>query len=416
VRREAIKHWLMIAGAAIFPLQWLIVHFSALPMEPQWQALSSGLSIFGAAFLLSWAAELAQLDIPQALALAFLALIAVLPEYAVDIYFAWQAGKNPVYTAYATANMTGANRLLIGLGWATVIIAFWLRSGTGEISLGRDRRLEVISLLVATCYSFLLPIKGTLSVLDAVVFLIIFTFYMIAASQAHLIEPELEGPPETLARYGVAMRRVFTLWLFAYAGLTIFTAAEPFAEGLLASGRTLGIEEFVLVQWLAPLASESPEFVVAMLFALRGNPQAGIGTLISSTVNQWTLLVGMLPIAYSLSSGHLMPMHMDARQQAEMFLTSAQSLFALVVIANFSFSTGEALILLGLFLVQLFFASPEVRFAYAFVYLVLAGALAFGLRHNRVSLLTMMPRRVRRSLRPHVMPPQRRRNQQGRVW
>jgi cation:H+ antiporter len=398
----------------MFPLQWLIVHFLALPLEPHWQALSSGFSIFGAAFMLSWAAELAQLDIPQALALAFLALIAVLPEYAVDIYFAWQAGQNPVYTAYATANMTGANRLLIGVGWATVIIAFWLKSGVREMSLGRDRRLEVIALAIATLYSLVLPMKGTLSVLDAAVFLIIFAFYMIAASQAQHVEPELEGPPEMIARYGVAFRRVFTLLLFGYAGLTIFTAAEPFAEGLLASGRTFGIEEFVLVQWLAPLASESPEFIVATLFALRGNPQSGVGTLISSTVNQWTLLVGMLPIAYSLSSGHITPMHMDARQQTEVFLTSAQSLFALVVISNFSFSMGEALILLGLFLVPLFFSSSEVRLAYALVYLVLSGALAFGLRHNRVSLLTVMPRGVRRSLRPHIIPSPRRRSRRER--
>src|SRR6266850_2403470 len=119
----------MVAGAAMFPLQWLIVHFSGLHLAPQWEALSSGLSIFGAAFMLSWAAELAQLDIPQALALAFLALIAVLPEYAVDIYFAWQAGKDPSYTAYATANMTGANRLLIGLGWACVVFTYWLKTG-----------------------------------------------------------------------------------------------------------------------------------------------------------------------------------------------------------------------------------------------------------------------------------------------
>src|SRR5215470_9433998 len=92
------KNWLWLFVAAVLPLQWLVVHVTGMHLAPHWQALSSGISIFGAAFLLSWAAELAQLDIPQALALAFLALIAVLPEYAVDIYFAWQAGKNPSYT------------------------------------------------------------------------------------------------------------------------------------------------------------------------------------------------------------------------------------------------------------------------------------------------------------------------------
>jgi cation:H+ antiporter len=194
----------MIAGAAMFPLQWLIVHFSGIPLAPQWEALSSGLSIFGAAFMPRGAPNSRNWTFPRRWRFAFLALIAVLPEYAVDIYFAWQAGKNPAYTAYATANMTGANRLLIGVGWAAVMIAFWLKSGTREMSLGRDRRLEVVSLLVATCYSFLLPLKGTLSILDAAVFLVIFTFYMIAASQAHLVEPELEGPPETLAQFGAA--------------------------------------------------------------------------------------------------------------------------------------------------------------------------------------------------------------------
>src|SRR5437660_12522808 len=123
-------------------LQWIVVYFSGISPSPEWQALCAGLAIFGAAFLLSWAAELAQLDIPQALALAFLALIAVLPEYAVDMYFAWQAGQDPSYTAYATANMTGANRLLIGLGWATVVIAFWLKTGTRVMTLGQDQKVE----------------------------------------------------------------------------------------------------------------------------------------------------------------------------------------------------------------------------------------------------------------------------------
>ena len=91
--------------------------------------------------MLSWGAELAQLDIPQALAIAFLAVIAVLPEYAVDMYFAWQAGKDPAYVSYATANVTGSNRLLIGVGWATVVIAFWLKSGLREIPLLKEQRL-----------------------------------------------------------------------------------------------------------------------------------------------------------------------------------------------------------------------------------------------------------------------------------
>ena len=83
-----------VLSSVVLCLQWIAVYLSGTHPSPELQALSTGVAIFGAAFMLSWAAELAQLDIPQALALAMLALIAVLPEYAVDMYFAWMAGKN----------------------------------------------------------------------------------------------------------------------------------------------------------------------------------------------------------------------------------------------------------------------------------------------------------------------------------
>mgnify|MGYP003335434889 CR=1 FL=1 len=54
--------------------------------------------------------------------------------------------------------------------------------------------------------------------------------------------------------------------LFALAAVVILLCAEPFAESLVASGSELGIDQFLLVQWLAPLASEAPEFIVAILF------------------------------------------------------------------------------------------------------------------------------------------------------
>ena len=64
-------------------------------LAPTTAAIIFGLGILGAAFILSWAAEVAQMDIPRGLALAVLAVIAVLPEYAVDLYFAWEAARNP---------------------------------------------------------------------------------------------------------------------------------------------------------------------------------------------------------------------------------------------------------------------------------------------------------------------------------
>jgi hypothetical protein len=135
--------------------------------------------------------------------------------------------------------------------------------------------------------------------------------------------------------------------MFAFAGLVIWYSSEPFAEGLKMTGTVYGINQFLLVQWLAPLASESPEAMIALLFALKGKGSTGIGALISSKVNQWTLLVGAIPLAYALAVGGWGPMVLNHQQQEELLLTSAQSLFAAVVISDFRFALWEALLLTG---------------------------------------------------------------------
>jgi len=369
-----------------------VVHLSGTHAAPEFQALSAGLAIFGASFMLSWAAELAQLDIPQALALALLALIAVLPEYAVDMYFAWMAGKDPKYTAFATANMTGANRLLIGIGWAAVVFAFWLKTRKKAVQLEPSHKIEVFYLGLATLYSFFIPFKGRLDLFDAVIFIAIFVCYMRRASQSAHVEPELEGPTEVIASWGISARRWVTVGFFLLSGYTILISAEPFAEGLLATGRTFGIEEFILVQWLAPLASESPEFIVAILFAFRANPGASLGTLISSKINQWTLLIGMLPVVYAISAGQISPMQMDERQVEELLLTAAQSLFAVAILANLSFSVGEALILFVLFGTQLLIPDPRFRYYFSFLYIVLAIGMVVLKRDYREGVASLFAR------------------------
>ena len=70
-----------------------------------------------------------------------LALIAVLPEYAVDFVFTWKAGKDPdEYAPLALANMTGGNRLLIGVGWSLVVLlAAWRMQDGSRKADGYDR-------------------------------------------------------------------------------------------------------------------------------------------------------------------------------------------------------------------------------------------------------------------------------------
>ena len=119
--------WMGLALAVCIPGVGL--RLSGEHIDPVVAATLFGIAIVGAAFILSWAAEVIQLDVGSGLALALLALIAVLPEYAVDFVFTANAGREFAETGaaeewgpLALANMTGANQLLIGFGWPLVIL------------------------------------------------------------------------------------------------------------------------------------------------------------------------------------------------------------------------------------------------------------------------------------------------------
>ena len=359
-----------LAVALTFPA--LLVRFTSPHLPHPFEAVVYGLAIVGAAFLLSWAAEVAQLDISAGLAIAVLAFIAVLPEYAVDLVFAWKGGNavekygHACQAAGATgesscslalANMTGSNRLLIGIGWSLVVfIAWWQWRKRGSrqdcVELERSHAVELSFLTVASAYSLTLPFKRTITLLDAALLILLFVLYTVRISRAPAEEPHLVGPASWLGSFAESKRRAAVLGLFVFAAGVILLCAEHFAEALVATGAQFGVNEFLLVQWLAPLASEAPELLVAGLYAWRLNTNAGLGTLVSSKVNQWTLLVGSLPIVFALASGSHHGLPIIARQREELLLTAAQSVFAVAVLANLSISVREAAWLFGLFWAQ----------------------------------------------------------------
>ena len=379
------------------------------------EALLFGLAIVGAAFLLSWAAEAAQLDISAGLAIAVLAFIAVLPEYAVDLVFAVKGGNAfqdanfegcpapPGQTespcSLALANMTGANRLLIGVGWTLVVfLAAYRYKKKGQrmrgITLERGHSVEISFLAVATAYSLTLPLKSSITLLDAVILVSIFLAYTIRISRAPAEEPHLVGPARWIGSFSTKGRRSAVVGLFLVAALVILLCAEHFAEALVETGASLGIGEFFLVQWLAPLASEAPELLVALLYAWRLNTNAGLGTLVSSKVNQWTLLVGTLPIAFAIASGSTHGLPIIARQREELLLTAAQSLFALAILLNLSMSVREAGFLFTLFWAQFLAGAivPEEHhdtelLIFSGIYLLLALWLLVGDRKRVPALL-----------------------------
>ena len=392
---------LMLAFASTVP--GVVVRLTGAEVAHPLAALLYGLAIVGAAFLLSWAAEVAQLDISAGLAIAVLAFIAVLPEYAVDMVFAWKggnaveayfpgchppgAGGEESACSLALANMTGANRLLIGIGWSMVVFIAWYRwrkrgRPQREIRLERSHSVEVSFLALATAYSLTLPLKHSITLIDAAILVAIFVAYTVRISRAPAEEPHLVGPARYLATFSQRGRRLSVVGLFVVAAAIILLSAERFAEALVDTGQEFGISKFLLVQWLAPLASETPELLVAGLYAWRLNTNAALGTLVSSKVNQWTLLVGTLPVVFAIALGGLHGLPIDPRQREELFLTAAQSFFALAVLATLSISTREALLLFSLFWAQFVIGAvvPESvggieRVIVAVAYLVLGTAI-----------------------------------------
>lgn len=380
---------LLLAVAATLPGAALgageLLHAGVPELAPWLQAVVYGLAVVGAAFVLAWAAEAAQLDVSAGLAIGVLALIAVLPEYAVGFVFAWKGGDdvqrygpnclNPgggeSNCSLVLANMTGGNRLLIGVGWALVVfIAWWRVRGRRHrpkgihvakhgpatrrygIKLSRSKAVELSYLALATLYCLSLPLKRTVTLVDAVVLVGIFTAYTLRISRAPASDPDLIGPSAALGALRRGRRRVSVAALFVFAAAVILVVAEHFADSLVATGTELGVSEFFLVQWLAPIASEAPELLVAGLYAWRLKTGDALTTLVSSKVNQWTLLVGTLPVVFAVSSGSLHGLPIAPAQREELLLTAAQTVFALAILADLGISVREAAALLLLFSAQ----------------------------------------------------------------
>ncbi len=340
--------------------------------DPVLASILYGVAIVGAAFMISWAAEVIQLDVGGGLALAILALIAVLPEYAVDFVLTAEAGREFAETGaadrfgpLALANMTGANQLLIGVGWPLVILlGTWRvkktkaspaeaeRATASTIHLDRTQSVDIAYLTIASVYGMTLFLKDTLSPFDAVVLVGIYIAYMVRLSGAKPGAPHLVGPSAYIALLPKITRRIVNYALFALSGAVIILVAHPFAESLIELGEKTGIDEFLLLKWLAPLASEAPELIIATLFAWRLAARTGIGALISSKVNQWTLLVGTLPIVFMIFAGQIHGLPLDEVQRDELWVTATQSVFAVAIIASRSVSRKEAWAMLTLFGVQ----------------------------------------------------------------
>lgn len=391
------KFIIYVALAIAATLPGLIIRFAGIEVAPLAGTVIFFAALLGAGFLLSWGLEAAEGHVSQGLAIAVLALITVLPEYAVDIYLSYQAGAQPgsMYAGFAAANMTGANRLLIGFVWSAVVLLYWWRGSKTGVQLKPENSIEIVFLLLPTLYSFVILLKDRIDLFDTAVFAGIFAAYIWRVGKLPKEDDDDEeetevGPAAALEELPKRKQYAVMAILGTFAAVAIFALAEPFAEALIATGAAHGVNQFLLVQWLAPLAGEAPEIIIAVLFTLALRPTVALAALVSDKINQWTLLVGMIPLAYSFGAGSVGHLALDARQHEEFFLTAAQSLFAVALIVCLRLSLRSAVVLLALFLVQLALAfvyqSDEARTIttltfLGWIYLILAVGVFIKNRH-----------------------------------
>jgi cation:H+ antiporter len=395
----------------------LVLRLSGAHPAPLIRAALFGAAVVGASMLLAWTAEVAQLDISPALAIGALALVAVLPEYVVSNVFAWRGGQAVTHFGstcqsaatqaaghdapcrLALANLLGANRLLIGIGWSVVVLLAWYRRRQrGErirgVYLGREHAVELSFLALATLWCLSLPFRRTVTMLDAGVLLLVFVGYGLRVAQAPPEEPELEGTANWLGNRPRSRRWSIALPMLALAFITIILCADAFADALVASGSALGASDFFLIEWLAPLASEAPELLIGGIYAWQLRAATGLGALVSSKVNQWTVLVGSLPLTFALASGSLHGLPLGGAERQELLLTAAQSVFGLALLGNLEVTTAEAAAMFGLFLAEFGSVSltpgPSrggVRVAFSVAYLVAGGVILLVKRRDTVALV-----------------------------
>ncbi len=392
-----LRRWIWILAAAAVAIPAIFVVFAGIHLDvtsPTIGAFVYGVGIIGSAFLLSWGCEVAELDIPPALALSVLALIAVLPEYAVSFSLTYQAATDPTYEDLAIANMVGANRTIVGFAWPLIVFLFWLRFGKKEVTLDKTQRVEVGYLGLAGLYSLIIPIKGHIDFFDVVILVALFIVYTARISRSHVEEPELLGPAAVIGGLSVAARRAMVIGMMAFAAFVIFLGAHPFAESLVNTAESFGMDKVFIVQWFAPLASEAPEIVVCVLFTLRGLANDGLGALVASKVNQWTLLIGTLPLVFSLGSGRWRALPLSPEQVGSMLVTSGQTLLAVAIMLNLKAHLWEAALLFGLFVAQFFVPirmfNLDTHYIFSAIYLGLSVILAYSLRHDLLQIIKTM--------------------------
>jgi cation:H+ antiporter len=361
----------------------------ARPVLPvQLTTVGLGIGLVAASFLLAWAADAGDAVFSGGLVLAVIALLAVLPEFIIEVRFAYVQN-----TQLVTANLTGATRLLltgaVGLPLAVAFIARRRRQAAAPLELAAPRRLELGVLLITSIFAIQIVASGKLTLLDGFVMVALYGLYARRVQGTPEEEPAVLGVPAGLVSLPPRKRRPAIAALILIAGAVVVTIANPFADALLTTGTSLGIDPYFLIQSAIPVATEAPEFVIVAVLVANRRPAQGLALLLASSVSQWTLAMGALPIAFFMGGGAT-SMPLDAHQQLELGYTIALTLFAAAALVSLRPQRVDASLMTGMLAIQLIYPTAFIQLASAFIFLVFALDLFVDGRRTVRSLFGML--------------------------
>jgi cation:H+ antiporter len=326
-------------------------------------------SMIFSALVIAWGAESAQFLVSQAFALTMLAFIQTLPEFAVEGFIAWNAGKSPTATniGLMTANFTGALRLLVGLGWPliyTTTLIFNLRKSKkfriANIELEDEHSIELTGLFIGSLYALVIVLKGTLNLLDSFILIMMYATYVFILIKLPSRDDAEIQDLEFVPRYILTRKKIYRnilIWCcFLGGGTGIILVASPFIESALGLSFVLGVPAFMMIQWLAPFLSEFPEKISAFYWAksIVKAPMA-LMNMVSSGIAELTLLISIIPIIFCISLGDIQTIQFDWAHRAEILLTAIQGILGFIILSKMKFRWFEAYGLFVLWFTQIYF-------------------------------------------------------------
>ncbi len=333
---------------------------------------------------------------------ALLALIGVIaiPDLVGGAALAWQGADQDFarYRSDILAGSTGAVRTIVGLLWPLFIAFVWATNPKTTVALHKSDGSTLWFVLLTALYMFSIYLKSCLSILDAVILLLLLAAFVwsLSRQRPNVRSTSVTG---TTASPNLAISAV----LVALAVGAIAASSYWFVTNLAEIVHSLGLNSVKTVQWLFSLGSKTPILIIVWMMVRRGwSDQVKTG-LLSGHFVLLAVTLAAIPLVYLVRStalGEAESLPLDDRQRTELLLAAAQSVFLVVLLARMVATLRTAIMLFGLFLLQLVLSAVQPGGQVTLTQTLLAGGYIGG------SLLIMLADRARLQVMLDALPTQ----------